>query len=142
VVTLKPSGDPKLDYPVRPALIEAMAESHKVLARVHLAAGAAEVGTLHAAPVLLRAEADLPLLDQAPYGPFQHAIFTAHQMGGCGMGPKPESSVVRPDHRHHTVENLFVVDGSVLPTALGVNPSQTIYGLAHRARPFVAAAVG
>ena len=142
VVTLKPSGDPKLDYPVRPALIEAMAESHKVLARVHLAAGAAEVGTLHAAPVLLRAEADLPLLDQAPYGPFQHAIFTAHQMGGCGMGPRPESSVVRPDHRHHTVENLFVVDGSVLPTALGVNPSQTIYGLAHRARPFVAAAVG
>jgi choline dehydrogenase-like flavoprotein len=45
--------------------------------------------------------------------------------------------VVDVEHRHHRVPNLFVVDGSVLPTALGVNPSQTIYGLAHRARRFV-----
>ena len=141
-VTLKAGGQPRLDYPIRPALIEAMAESHKVLARIHLAAGAVEVGTLHASPVMLRATSDLALLDQAPYGAFQHAIFTAHQMGGCAMGADPATSVVRADHRHHQIENLFVVDGSVLPTALGVNPSETVYALAHRARAAVAAAVG
>lgn len=139
-VSLKPSGQPSIVYPVGPALQESIRESHAVLARLHIAAGAEEVASLHAEPVRLRTEAELPKLHAARYGAFEHAIFTAHQMGGCAMGPKAESSVVRPDHRHHTVENLYIVDGSVLPTSLGVNPSETIYGLAHRARAFVAAA--
>jgi choline dehydrogenase-like flavoprotein len=44
-------------------------------------------------------------------------------------------------HRLRKTQNVFVVDGSVCPTALGVNPSETIYALAHRAVDFVAAAV-
>ncbi|MFN9910260.1 MAG: GMC family oxidoreductase, partial [bacterium] len=48
-------------------------------------------------------------------------------MGGCAMGEDPSRAVVRSDLRHHSLPNLFVVDGSVLPTSLGVNPSQTIY---------------
>jgi choline dehydrogenase-like flavoprotein len=53
-------------------------------------------------------------------------------MGGCKMGDDPSTSVVRStDLRHHTVENLHVVDGSVFPTSLGVNPQESIYGLAH-----------
>jgi choline dehydrogenase-like flavoprotein len=91
--------------------------------------------------VVLRSEADLPLLDAVPYGAHKHGIFTAHQMGGCAMGADPARSVVGVDHRHHTVGNLFVVDGSVLPTALGVNPSETVYALAHRAVESVAASV-
>ena len=62
-------------------------------------------------------------------------------MGGCAMGSDPASSVVDVEHRHHQIPNLFVVDGSVFPTSLGVNPSETIYGLAHRARRFVGEAV-
>jgi choline dehydrogenase-like flavoprotein len=111
------------------------------MARAHFAAGAAQVATLHSPPRLLTSEAELPVLDEAPYGALEVAMFSAHQMGGCAMGPDPATSVVRPDLRHHRVANLFVVDGSVLPTALGVNPSETIYGLAHRARTAVGAAV-
>jgi choline dehydrogenase-like flavoprotein len=40
------------------------------------------------------------------------------------------------------MDNVFVVDGSVFPTSLGVNPSQTIYGLAHYGAEFVAKSVG
>jgi len=140
-VTVRPDGRPGIAYPVRPALVEAMRESHMSLARVHLAAGAKKVGTLHKRPLQIRSEADLATLEKAPYGAMEHAIFTAHQMGGCAMGSDVENSVVDVNHRHHTVGNLFVVDGSVLPTALGVNPSHTIYGLAHRARDLVAGAV-
>jgi choline dehydrogenase-like flavoprotein len=37
------------------------------------------------------------------------------------------------DLRHHALTNLYVVDGSVFPTSLGVNPQQSIYGLARLA---------
>ena len=48
------------------------------------------------------------------------------------MGDDPARSVVRSsDLRHHTLANLHVVDGSVFPTSLGVNPQETIYGIAH-----------
>jgi choline dehydrogenase-like flavoprotein len=46
------------------------------------------------------------------------------------LGEDRATSVVDPQLRHHDVRNLYVVDGSVFPTSLGVNPSETIYGLA------------
>lgn len=138
-VSLRSDGRVRVDYPVAEPLRRAFRSAHEALVRVHLAAGAEEVLTLHARPLRLRSEADLARLDERAYGALEHAIFTAHQMGGCAMGPDPATSVVDPELRHHDVPNLFVVDGSVLPTALGVNPSETIYGLAHRARDAVAA---
>ena len=62
-------------------------------------------------------------------------------MGGAAMGADPKVHPVDPHHRLRDTQNVFVVDGSVFPTALGVNPSETIYTLAHRAVDFVAAAV-
>jgi len=51
--------------------------------------------------------------------------------------------MVRGDLRHHEIENLFVVDGSVFPTSLGVNPQLSIYGLtALRASALAAALTG
>jgi choline dehydrogenase-like flavoprotein len=136
-VTVRSDGRPLLDYPVSPLLAEAFGAAHEVLAKVHLAAGARETASMHVNNVVLTSEADLPALAAAQYGAHEHSIFTAHQMGGCAMGTDPARSVVDPQHRFRGMKNLFVVDGSVLPTALGVNPSETVYGLAHRAVPFV-----
>jgi len=140
-VSLRRDGRLRVDYPIRPELAESFRASHEALARIQLAAGAREVLTGHKDPLRIRNERDLSLLDTVEYGAHRHAIFTAHQMGGCAMGADPKTSVVGLDHRHRGVDNLFVVDGSVLPTALGVNPSETIYGLAHRAATFVGEAV-
>ncbi len=140
-VSLRSDGRIRFDYPVLPALADSMKAAHRALAEVQLAAGAQELVTLHQSPPLLRSAADLPALDAMPYGAHQHGIFTAHQMGGCPMGASADQGVVDNQHRFFGVPNLFVVDGSVLPTALGVNPSETLYGLAHRARSFVGEAV-
>lgn len=137
-VTLKADGRPRLDYPTRPALVEAMRASHEVVARIHLAAGAEWVGTTHRRTVEITRESELPRLGQRSYGALEHAIFSAHQMGGCAMGADPERHVVDPQLAVRGVGRLAVVDGSVLPTALGVNPSQTIYGLAHHFAPSLA----
>ncbi len=140
-VSLRRDGRIRVDYPVEPALVEAMRASTVAMARIVLAAGAEEVASMHVEPVRLRDAAGLARLEAAPYGALEHAIFSAHQMGGCMMGNDPAASVVGPDFQHHRVAGLYVVDGSVLPTALGVNPSQTIYGLAHFACDEVAGAV-
>jgi choline dehydrogenase-like flavoprotein len=62
-------------------------------------------------------------------------------MGGCAMGGDPRTSVVDSTLRYHDLDNLFVVDGSVFPTSLGVNPQETIFGIARWASQFVAASV-
>ncbi|MEM9354404.1 MAG: GMC family oxidoreductase [Planctomycetota bacterium] len=50
----------------------------------------------------------------------------AHQCGTLRSGTDPKQAVTDPDCRVYGRENLFVVDGSVLPNSMGVGPSLTI----------------
>jgi choline dehydrogenase-like flavoprotein len=59
-------------------------------------------------------------------------LFSAHQMSSCRMGSDPRRAPVRPDGQTWEVRNLFIADGSALPTATGVNPMISIMALAHR----------
>jgi choline dehydrogenase-like flavoprotein len=56
----------------------------------------------------------------------------AHLVGGARMGFGPEDSVVDANHRVWDVPNLFLVDGSVLPTEGAANPALVIMALADR----------
>jgi choline dehydrogenase-like flavoprotein len=57
---------------------------------------------------------------------------SAHFHGTCRMGDVPSRSVVDRWCRTHDVPNLWVVDGSVFPTAGGYNPTLTILANAYR----------
>ena len=57
----------------------------------------------------------------------------SHAMGTCRMGVNKASSVVDPECRVWGMNNLFVIDASVLPSGGSVNPSLTIAALALRA---------
>jgi choline dehydrogenase-like flavoprotein len=56
----------------------------------------------------------------------------AHLVGGCRMGFAREDGVVDRDLRSFAVPNLYVTDGSVLPTQGSANPALTIMALAAR----------
>jgi choline dehydrogenase-like flavoprotein len=56
----------------------------------------------------------------------------AHLVGGCRMGADPDSSVVNSDQQSWEVPNLFVADGSVMPTQGAANPALVIMALASR----------
>ncbi len=58
---------------------------------------------------------------------------TAHILGGVTIGDSPATGVVDPYQRVYGYPGLHVVDGSVIPANLGVNPSLTITALAERA---------
>ncbi len=56
----------------------------------------------------------------------------AHLVGGCRMGFTPADSVVDASHRVWGIPNLFVCDGSVMPTQGAANPALVIMALADR----------
>jgi cholesterol oxidase len=57
---------------------------------------------------------------------------TVHPLGGCPMADGTADGVVDDAGKVHGYEGLYVLDGSIIPTALGVNPSKTIAALAER----------
>ena len=61
----------------------------------------------------------------------------AHLVGAARMGSDPHSSVVDSFGRSHDIANLFVCDGSILPTQGSANPGLTIQALAARTADYL-----
>jgi cholesterol oxidase len=74
-------------------------------------------------------------LDAGPLGKF----ITVHPLGGCPMSDDPAAGVVDEHGKVHGYDGLYVLDGSIVPTSLGVNPSKTIAALAERGVEHLAA---
>ncbi len=74
-------------------------------------------------------------LDAGPLGKF----ITVHPLGGCPMSDDPRTGVVDDHGKVHGYDGLYVLDGSIVPTSLGVNPSKTIAALAERGAERLAA---
>ncbi len=61
--------------------------------------------------------------------------------GGCRFGTDPRSSVLDADCRAHHVDNLYVTDGSFMPTGGSVPYTWTIYANAFRVAERIGAAL-
>jgi choline dehydrogenase-like flavoprotein len=57
---------------------------------------------------------------------------TAHTVGTCRMGTERESAVVDAEGRSFDIDNLWICDNSVFPSALVANPALTIMALSLR----------
>jgi cholesterol oxidase len=79
----------------------------------------------------LAAAADATSFFALDAGPLSKFI-TVHPLGGCPMSDDPAAGVTDDRGRVHGYDGLYVLDGSIVPTALGVNPSKTIAALAER----------
>lgn len=62
---------------------------------------------------------------------------TAHILGGCPMGKTKEEGVVDEKFKVHGYPNMWVLDGSIIPCNLGVNPSLTITALSEYAMSLI-----
>lgn len=126
-------GTPRILYRVNEDDRQRLHRAFAILARVFFAAGAREVHL----PILhferLSNPADVERLERATV-PARHMDLSAyHPLGTARMGVDPLSSVVNVDHEAHDLNNLFICDGSVMPTSLGVNPQVTIMAMSLRA---------
>jgi choline dehydrogenase-like flavoprotein len=59
-------------------------------------------------------------------------LMAFHPLGTARADARPDRGVVDGDLRLHGAEGIYVADGSVVPSALGVNPQITIMALATR----------
>lgn len=140
-VILRPSGLPRVDYKWTERLVEGLRTATKNAMLIQLAGGAKQAVSGHPHYARTPEEVEKVVAD-AKFGPCQLPIFVAHVMGGCAMGTDERLSVVDSRTlRHHGFDDLFVIDGSVFPTSLTVNPQISIYGLASWASEHVLAAV-
>ncbi len=101
-----------------------------ILARTMFEAGAREVWPgIYGVPSVLRSIDEVRLVDEAPLEPRSYNCIATHLFGAARMGTDPKTSVVGTDFGVHGTSGLYVVDSSVFPTNLGVNPQHTIMAM-------------
>ncbi len=148
--TITPSGRVRIDYRLDERGIATLRHGLVSMTRLARAAGATEVlaagmppawyrsadGAGDAPAAVARFEAALAAFD---FGPNRGAVFSAHQMGSVRMGADrrthpcdPWGRVRARDRGDGVIHGLYVGDGSLFPTGLGVNPMITIMALARR----------
>jgi choline dehydrogenase-like flavoprotein len=79
----------------------------------------------------------LRVLDK-PLDPLALELAAFHPLGTARMSTKQRNGVVTPDLQTWEIPDLYVVDGSIFPTSLGVNPQLTIMAYATRAAEHLA----
>ncbi len=70
------------------------------------------------------AEEAYALIENADWTDYK-LLYAAHPMATCRMGTDPSTSVIKPSGEAHGLPGLHIMDSSVFPTSLGVNPQLT-----------------
>lgn len=125
-----PGGKGLYTYRMAPRDKARMIKGIRVLAETFFAAGAREVLLPVFGAHPLRSPDELAFLDRLPARQFECVTF--HPLGSARMGRDPATSVVRDTGETWDVRNLYVVDGSVFPTSIGVNSQLPIMTVATR----------
>ncbi|MBF0501819.1 MAG: GMC family oxidoreductase [Candidatus Riflebacteria bacterium] len=108
----------------------------KVIHQYHQSDRAAATVTLTRARQILEASGAVRLWDED----IPHDVtddYTYHIMGTCRFGHTDRDSVLNKFCQAHSVKNLFVIDGSWLPTCGGLNPTLTYQANGYRVGEYI-----
>ena len=134
----KPGGGFTLMYQIGKEDLKKMTLGNIVASEIAFAAGAKRVYTMIAGHTEIGSFNDLNQLKSGKVRAKHYFAMSGwHPMGTCRMGGDPDWSVVRHTGETWDVDNLFIADASIFPTALGVNPQLTIMSLSMRCAGFV-----
>jgi choline dehydrogenase-like flavoprotein len=130
--TVAPSGSvSKISYTPTARDMELFRRGVRELAKMHFAAGAVRVlPAVHGGPTSIDSIDDVDALSELSIDPRAYTLIVSHVFGTCRMAKEARDGVVDLDLAVHDVHGLWVVDASVFPTTLGVNPQHTIMALA------------
>jgi len=102
----------------------------QLLGQMAFAAGAREVMLPLFGATTFKSKAELDFLTERPPPANRVECMAFHPLGSARMSADPRRGVVKPTGETWAVDNLYVIDGSVLPTSIGVNSQLPIMGVA------------
>jgi choline dehydrogenase-like flavoprotein len=125
------AGRPVIRYDMNRTDAARFQRGFEVLADLFFAVGARKV-IVPASGVPVLADGDTGPLRTRRIEPGQISTMAFHPLGTARAGANPGTSVVDPNLQVHGTRGLYVCDGSVVPSSLGVNPQVTIMALGVR----------
>jgi len=127
-------GVDRVRYTMTDNDLRAARKACALIARMMFDAGAKEVWPgIYGVPSVLTSIDEVRLVDEAPLEPRSYNFIATHLFGAARMGVDPNTSVVSPSFEVHGTRGIYVLDSSVFPTNLGVNPQHTIMAMSRLA---------
>jgi len=127
-----PNGEALIYYSIRRRELQKLVKGIRFLCEVFLAAGSKKIYTGIKSLPVVTPESGLRGFDEVTIRRTDLDIAAFHPLGTCRMGADAANSVVDGFGEVHGVKNLFIADGSIFPSSLGVNPQETIMAFANR----------
>ena len=125
------AGRAEIRYDLNAADTVAFKRGIELLTELYWAAGATAVYPPIERLGVLR-EGEVGPIRRLDVRPRDLTLMAFHPLGTARADARPGRGVVDGDLRLHGAEGIYVADGSVVPSALGVNPQITIMALATR----------
>ncbi len=98
-------------------------------ARLLLAAGARRVILPGRPPRVFERGDSIDAILEMRLEPGAMDVTAVHPMASVPMGDDPARAAVSSEGRHHHLQGLWIADGSLFPTSIGVPPQLSIYAL-------------
>jgi choline dehydrogenase-like flavoprotein len=134
-VKMNKQGGPACYYKLHPYDEKHLRQGMAGAIRIAMSVGAKEIFAHHAPFLRFRPHQDnleefLKKIEKISLNG-NHSIGSAHLMSSCRLAGNPSLGAIKPNGETYEIKNLFVADGSALPTAAGVNPMLSIFALAY-----------
>ena len=111
----------------------------RLTAELLFEAGArAVIPGIHGLPARLTSRDQASSIETGPSDPACYSLLLTHLFGTARMSMRPTQGVVGADFAVHGTKDFYVIDSSIFPTNLGVNPQNPIMGIAMHATKQIA----
>jgi choline dehydrogenase-like flavoprotein len=132
-----PAGRALTIYNLNRTDVNRFMKGFEIVVEAFFAAGAKKVFMpLHNMPELTREDGTKPLRSKR-FRAKDLDLQAFHPLGTCRMGANPKEAVCDMNGRFYGLDNVFIADGSIFPTSLGVNPMLTIMAAAAKIGDYV-----
>jgi len=137
-VSIDNHGNAVINYKMHSYDLNHSIKGMQEASEIHFAAGAEEVIFPHRSRKTLLNTADeeqrtsfYKQMTSWKWRTNDYILYSAHQMSTCRMGGNSKTHPVRPDGSFVDYKNLFIADGSALPSCPGINPMMSIMAQSH-----------